>query len=204
MSTVESKSIARLGVAVVALVVLSGGVKVALARPLAGPSESGKATPTARPAPDSGCKPIFNATDKLSIVANHMFMTSPAPAGGKPTSTEAIFADGVRYIMVGGKWSRSSVSVQDVKEQEEENRKNNKGYSCRYLRDEAVNGEAADLYLIHNETQFGKSDEHVWISKGKGLILREEIDSDTGKAGASDHTFMSIRYEYSNVHAPQI
>jgi hypothetical protein len=43
-----------------------------------------------------------------------------------------------------------------------------------------VNGEAAAVYSQHVETENDKMDVQVWISKSKGLPLREELDVDVG------------------------
>ena len=38
------------------------------------------------------------------------------------------------------------MSIQDMRKQQEENVRNAKSMTCRYLRDEAVDGEAAAVY----------------------------------------------------------
>jgi hypothetical protein len=48
----------------------------------------------------------------------------------------------------------------------------------------------------HPET---KSDGQVWISKSKGLPLRNEMDIDGGDRIKNHH---SVRYEYTNVQPP--
>lgn len=154
----------------------------------------------AMPATDPACKPVFEASDKLLTTENHMYMSKTS--GGKTATSESINAGGARYVMVGGKWTRSRVSAQGMKEQEEENKKNAKNNSCQRVGEETVNGEAATVYIEHSETDFSKIDAKVWISKSKGLIVKEELDLDTGDAGGKDR--MAIRYEYSNVHAPAI
>ena len=70
------------------------------------------------------------------------------------------------------------------------------------MRDDPVNGESAALYTTHDDTAHGKSDNQIWVSKSKGLILRQEMDIDTG--GANGKTHLSVRYEYSNVQAPRL
>jgi hypothetical protein len=42
----------------------------------------------------------------------------------------------------------------------------------------------------------------MWVSKTRGLLLRQKLDMDTGdKASRSRH---SVRYEYENVQPPQL
>jgi hypothetical protein len=91
------------------------------------------------------------------------------------------------------------VTPQQVMKQEQENRKNSKP-TCAYLRDEPVDGETAAVYSIRADTSDRKSEGHVWISKSRGLPLRQELDIDTvDKSGKNHHT---MRYEYTNVQPP--
>ncbi len=75
-----------------------------------------------------------------------------------------------------------------------------KTMTCRLVRDEAVNGEAAALYTAHQQNPDVKSDSQIWISKSKGVPLKLEMDMDVGGAAGKSHRTM--RYEYTNVQAP--
>ena len=119
---------------------------------------------------------------------------------GKPTSSEMISAGGTDYVLYAGKWTTSSTAERKALGQS--NRNNAKNMSCRYLRDESVNSESAVVYSTHEESVHGKNDNQIWVSKSKGLILRQETDIDTG--GANGKTHLSSRYEYSNVRAPKL
>ena len=88
-----------------------------------------------------------------------------------------------------------------MRAQEEENWKNAKNVSCKYLRDESVKGESAAVYSTHNENEDTKEDGQVWVSKSKGLPLRQEEDVDIGYGDKRHH---STRYEYTNVQAPAV
>lgn len=156
----------------------------------------------ANPGMDSACQAVIDASDKLFTAPYHMFATEAGAGVGnkKPVSSEMIFAGGAQYILNNGKWSTSPLSTAQLKEMSQRNRKN-ANTSCHHVRDEAVNGESAALYTTHDDTAHGKSDSHIWISKGKGLILRQETDIDTG--GANGKTRLSVRYEYGDVHAPK-
>jgi hypothetical protein len=158
----------------------------------------------ANPGIDSACQAVLDTGDKLFTTPYHMYMTE-AGAGvgnGKPVSSELVFSGGVQYILYNGKWSPSPLSTEELKAMEQRNRNNAKNMSCHYLRDEPVNGESAALYSTHEESAHGKTDSQIWVSKSKGLILRQEIDIDTG--GANGKTHISSRYEYSNVQAPKL
>ena len=74
-----------------------------------------------------------------------------------------------------------------------------KAMTCRYLRDETVNGEAASVYHSQAETKGGKSDATLWMSKRTGLPLRSESNIDTG---GGDKMHLAIRYDYTDVRPP--
>ena len=161
-------------------------------------------------AAQSGCQPVDDAMNKVMTVPSHIYgAMTPILSNGstpRPSDTvhnETIYLGGSAYVKVGGKWSRSEWTPQRIMKQEQENREKSKS-TCRYLRDESVNGEAANVYSLHSErSDVGQmqvtSDGEVWISKSKGLPLRHEMDIDAGH-GTKDHH--STRYEYTNVQPP--
>jgi hypothetical protein len=57
----------------------------------------------------------------------------------------------------------------------------------------------AAVYTSHNESEDLKADARVWVARKAGVVLRREEDMDAGDAGKR---YISIRYEYANVHAP--
>lgn len=151
----------------------------------------------------SDCKPVYDATDKLISVPSHAYQaTNPGQAGSQATNSEVIRTAGAIYTNTKGKWKKSPMSLAQMHAQEEENKKTAKNISCKHLRDESVNGESTTVYSTHSETDDIKADAQVWISKSKGLILRQEEDLDLGDAGGKSH--ISIRYEYANVQAPAV
>lgn len=148
-------------------------------------------------AADAACHPIFDAATKIFAVPTHSYTAETLP-GGKSRNAEAIYANNAIYILYNGKWIHSKATPQDMLKQEQENIQNAKT-SCRHVRDEMVNGEAAAFYTAHSDNDGIKSDAQTWISKSKGLPLKTEEDLDTGDG---DKRHMSIHYEYSNIHPP--
>ncbi len=142
------------------------------------------------------CKVFYDASDKLMNVPHRLFTTMKSPTGGEKTR-ESIFVDGASYIQLGGKWEKSRMTAKDLHDVELENRKTNKNISCKIMRSEVVDGEPATVYAVHSETEDVKTDATVWLSKTRGLVLRQEID-----LGTEGH--IALRYEYSNVTAPTI
>jgi hypothetical protein len=158
-------------------------------------------SPAARAQGD--CKIVRDALDKLTTVPSHAYETetNPARPGSDASSVEMITTGGAIYITMKGKWKKSPMSAAAMHAQEEENWKTAKNISCKYLRDESVNGQSAAIYKTHNENEDTKEDGQVWVSKSKGLLLREEEDVDLGDGDKRHH---STRYEYANVQAPAV
>ncbi len=148
---------------------------------------------------DATCKPVLDAMAKRLATPSHAYATEVGAHGGKPETKESIYAGGAIYIQYKGKWIRSPISIQEMRKQEEENVRNAKAMTCRYLRDETVNGEAASVYHSQAETAGGKSDATLWVSKRTGLPLRSENNIDTGDG---DKMHMAIRYDYTDVRPP--
>ena len=154
-------------------------------------------TPVAA-APGDACQTVFEAMTKVVTVPHHIYttMSGSMQPGGKSSNTEQIYAGGVIYVMMQGKWTRGTMTPDQMLKRQEANRQTSKA-TCSYLRDESVNGEAAAVYSSHEEPQGTKVDSQTFISKSRGLPLRTEIDMDMGATG-----HMSSRYEYANIKAP--
>ena len=189
-----------LAVALGVILVPKPGISAAKRAPMLMHAET---SPGANPGVDSACQAALDAGDKLFTTPYHAFMTESGEEEGneKPLSNESIFAGDVLYILDDGKWRASGMSREVMKAMERRNRDNARNMSCHYLRDETLEGATAAVYSTHQETVHGKIDSQTWISKSRGLILRQEIDIETGRPNGKSH--MSSRYEYDNVQAPK-
>lgn len=188
-----------LAIVVGVFITANAGIFAARRSPLLTPAEIPL---TANPGVDSACQAVLDASEKLYSTPFHMYSTQAGAlvGNGKPMSSEMISTGGTDYVLYAGKWITSSTA--DRKARGERNRNNARNVSCRYLRDESVNGESAVVYSTHEESAHGKTDTQNWVSKGKGLILRQEIDIDTGGANGKSH--LSSQIDYSNVQAPKL
>jgi hypothetical protein len=148
----------------------------------------------------ASCKPVFAAVDKAATTPNHVYATSDA--SGRSSTAEIIFVGGVTYVNTSGGWRRSPVTPRAMAEQETENRKNAKSFTCKHVRDEVVGGVPAAVYEGTSETEDTKTHNTLWVAKSSGLPLRNEMDMDVGGVGGKTHR--TIRYEYSNVRAPAV
>ncbi len=156
-----------------------------------------------------GCESVDKAMNKVMTVPTHIYgaMSSVPGNGAKPRTDEASHSETIYlgesvYTKVGGRWSHGDWSPQQVMKHEQENRQKSK-YTCRYLRDESVNGEPAAVYSMHAErSDVGQvtSDGQIWISKSRDLPLRDEVDIVSGGTTGKNH--YTGRYEYTNVKLP--
>jgi hypothetical protein len=111
-----------------------------------------------------------------------------------------IYLNNKTYLESAGKWRVNPMSPAKMAEIRKETEDDEiRSMTCRVVRDEVVNGEAAALYNTHQQSPVGKRDSQIWISKSRGVPLKLEMDIDGGGKGKNHR---SIRYEYVNVHAP--
>ena len=145
------------------------------------------------------CQPIFDALTKVATTPSHSYTTSTGANGGAPTETEAIFANGQKYIRARGKWVHLPVTSQDVVEQEKEKEQHGTS-TCQLLRHDSVNGNPAMLFSVHREYKEVKEDGQMWVSTDTGLLMHVEEDVDNRGNKAKDHR--STRFEYGSVRPP--
>lgn len=150
----------------------------------------------------SGCDPLVDAILKVTRISAHMYMAETAGfRGGKTRNMESIYLDGASYFKVDGTWVKGTVSPQDLAQSKKEAEQ--KAGTCSVVRDEFVNGEPATYYKAHHQTADDIADTQIWVSKVRGLPLRQIIDIDTGD-GPEGKSHTEIRYEYTNVSAPAV
>jgi len=152
------------------------------------------------------CTPILAPMLKLYDAPFHMYMIDSAGTdaklhGGKPTVSEQIFVGGVTYVLARGNWVKSPVDVVAMRNEAKKHMNEHKA-TCARIRDDVVNGEAASVWKIHSETEFGDSDTQAWISKSRNTLLRTDLYLDVGGALGKSH--MVATYVYSNVQAPAV
>jgi hypothetical protein len=160
-------------------------------------------------AAQGNCQPVLDAMNKVFATPSHIYRTmTPVSKDvskrrtGDTTYSETIYVGESAYTKGVGSWRRSGATVEQVKKLEEGNIKSSK-YTCRYLRDEPVNGEPAAVYSTHSEREdLGiRSDGQIWISKSRGLPLRQELEiTESGDKPEVNHH--SMRYGYTNVRPP--
>ena len=151
-------------------------------------------------AADAACKPVTDALVKLAGTPNHARMHVTAAYQSAPTDGETITTANAMYVKAGGTWRRSAYDPKN------EMAEMTQGFlaqkiSCKSVGDENVAGESAALYDTVNKQEDGTSvDSRVWISKSRGLPLKQTIDMDVGGKRGKSHTEVSI--DYANVQAP--
>ena len=142
------------------------------------------------------CKPVLDAMLKV-VTTDHS--ASSKDSGNR--TYEGITVGGKSYIKIHDKWTVSPISPQEMLKQEQENIQNAKVYTCKALPGETVDGIEAGVYSFHSETpDVGTGDGTIWLSKSTGLPLKTEEDITT----EGDKRHLSIRYSYTNIHAPTV
>jgi hypothetical protein len=150
----------------------------------------------------SGCDAVIAATIKVLQVPSHLYMTRTAGYdGGKTKNSETIYLNGATYVRVDGQWLKSAISPQDLADSKKQS--DQKVGTCSPVRDEAVNGEPATLYKVHSQTADDDIDTQIWISKVRGLPLKQVYDLDV-HAGALGKSHNEVRYEYTGVTVPAV
>lgn len=149
------------------------------------------------------CDPVNDALLKLAQTPNHSFTeSSGAIAGGKLTQTERIATATASYLLISGKWHKSVMTPQQELQGQKEALKEKKNASCRFLREEVIQGESAALYTIHDEGEGGKSDTQIWISRARGLPVKVVIRLSVAD-GSIGQSQVTTRYVYENTRAPE-
>ena len=139
------------------------------------------------------CQMILQAARKVFDVPTHMYVTGKID--GQTFPAEMIYAEGTVYMKANGKWSPAGTTKDMAKLMAEKEQKSHDGKAtCRYLKDEPVSGDMAAVYSMHAETPKAVVNSQIWISKAKGLPLRQEDDM--------EKMHNSTRYEYGNVKPP--
>jgi hypothetical protein len=144
------------------------------------------------------CQPVFDALTKVVTTPSHSYSTHTS--NGKPNSGEVIYTQRKVFVRVNGKWMKSPEDPKQVLGQEAEDRKHGTA-TCQIGREESVNGQRATVYSLHSKTENATEEAEIWIAKGTGRALREEIEMDVS-GGAMGKSHVSIRYEYGNIQPP--
>ena len=149
-------------------------------------------------AAQGACKPMIDAEMKVFDTPTHVYTTTNV--GGHIVTVESIYTGGLMYVKVNGGWS-STGTTKSMADMVQKRRQQHSDATCSYVRDEPVRGEAAALYTMNAQlSNGGKLVSQMWISKAKGLPLRQEDDIESGGSGRKTHN--ATRYEYANVKAP--
>jgi hypothetical protein len=152
-------------------------------------------------AQDPTCKQVFNGIKLQANTPNHQFFTiSGAEPDSHAQTNEIITTGRARYVLMNGLWQTLSESPREIMKREEENFKKSKTI-CRWLREEAIDGAAASVYVEQSQTGPISSLGTIWIAKASGLPVREEVNTDAG-TGPGGKRHLEIRIVYTDVHAP--
>ncbi len=144
-------------------------------------------------ADDAACRAIEEALVKMATTPVHeTVIVERAPTTLK---SETIRTADKTYVEVRGKWMSkpydSQAEVASVREKMKQEMTD-----CSRERAEAVDGEAADLYLVHATSAATVAEMKLWISTAKGLPLKVVSMMGGGKMRSE------VRMDYVHVGPP--
>jgi hypothetical protein len=111
---------------------------------------------------------------------------------GKTRTGEAVYAGGVEYLQLDGKWTRSPTPQQDMIEAAREKLKTHPDV-CTFVGERIEGGQTVSVYDARSR-EFG-TDQQVRILESSGLV-----QGATTKL--PDGSVIEMRYEYGDVAAP--
>jgi hypothetical protein len=138
------------------------------------------------------CDAVYNAGIKTVQTPHRLFSTNTR--NGKATSSETVFADGVEYYRLDGRWQRSLMTAKEMLAAAEEKLKAQPD-TCVVVEDDIAEGQAIAVYQVRNSEM--ESESRVRVFKGSGLLQGQS-------AGVVGQSAMETRYEYSDVKAPSL
>lgn len=150
------------------------------------------ASPLAASAADP-CDALYNAGIKSLQTPHHVFTTSTR-SGGKPRAGEAIYAGGVEYLQLNGKWQRSPLPQQEMVEAAQEKLRTHPE-TCTLVGDQSADGQAVSVYKVRDKDS--GTEQLVRILKSNGLLQGSTVT-------LPDGSVVETRYEYTNVRAPTV
>ena len=142
---------------------------------------------------DASCNPVYDAGIKQLQTPHHVYTTRSGHAGHAAQKSETIYAGGVEYMQLDGRWQRSRLTAAEMLASAQEKRKTSaEGETCKALGDEKVGDAAASVYSLHNDDGV---DSRLWLAESDGSLLRQTITLPDGST-------VDSRYDYANVQAP--
>lgn len=143
----------------------------------------------------------FGAADDCAPVSAAMMAAASLPysetvttadAGGKPTTSHIVQTATTKYVERNGQWTSLPISSADLMDELKEKLKTSK-MTCKRGGTEAVNGQPATIYVVHDVTDGDVSDGTLWIS-----AQNRELKGDMNVGGRH---FITL-FDYDHVQAP--
>jgi hypothetical protein len=139
------------------------------------------------------CDPLYESSIKSVQTPHHVYSTTTL-RGGKSSRGEAVYAGGVEYLQLNGKWMRSPTPQKDMIEAAQEKLKTHPDV-CTLVGERTEGNEVVSVYKAHSK-ELG-TDQEVRILKSSGLLQGGTMKLPNGSV-------VETRYEYGNVAAPGV
>ena len=143
------------------------------------------------------CKAVYEALDRVFTTPSHSYSTYTVR--GRTIVGEKIYTQGNAFDRGDGKWMKDSDDPKTLLAKEIENRRHGAA-TCQVVREEAITGQPATLYSLHGKAEHRTIEAQMWVAKGTGLLLRQEVD--VNAEGSARKSHISTRYEYGNIRPP--
>ena len=111
------------------------------------------------------CDVVYNAGIKTVQTPHRVFSTMTR--GGKTTSSESVFVDGVEYRQRDGRWQRSLMTAKEMLDNAKE-KLTAPPDTCIAAPDEMIGGRAVAVYRVRNTEM--ESESLVRVFKDTGLL----------------------------------
>jgi hypothetical protein len=120
-------------------------------------------------------------------------MTTQTP-GGETKTMKTVSSGGMMYVEMPDGWKSMAM---DPKEQADMMRKAaaTAKETCHHAGDEVTGGEPSNVYIAHVENRGSVSDNKVWISKSRGLVMKTDVQIQGGQ-------HVTMTFDYNNVMVP--
>ncbi len=137
------------------------------------------------------CDEVYQAGIKTVQTPHHLYYTITQGQGKLP-STELVYAGGVTYVKMDGKWRRSIMKPQDQLELAKDDVKTKLPDTCTRVGDQTIGGQAVSVYKAHKNE--AGTEQVIRIFRSSGLLQSDTV--------SLSNQSVEMRYEYTDVRAP--
>jgi hypothetical protein len=114
--------------------------------------------------------------------------------GAAAKTMKTVSAGGMMYVQMPDGWKSMAMDPKETADMMRKAAATAKE-TCHRAGDEMMGGEMSAVYIAHVENQGNVSDNKVWISKSRNLVMKTDVQMKSG-----DH--ISMTFDYAHVTPP--